>query len=218
MSICDRLDRKTLELTLKGFTDSFKHVLGVSSFVQQFHNNWKQVLRASTGTKYPYGGFKLTTVQLQHDKNLVNMARVGTGQGVSHTPINTSISRAYLFPVQLQLECVVKFNDPVEAQMWAVAAAIMFSTRQLSFKLSLGPDHWTVNCTANGDQSASMTMPYTEDLNDSGASTPGSVELQFQLLLDTKIGFFTEVQKLNNDGAISMSVTQGTETKNVTVS
>lgn len=217
MSLIDRLDKKTLELTLAGFISVFKQVLGVRNFGQQFHNNWKQMLRATTGTQYPYGGFKITTATLGHDKNLVNMARVGTGQGLSSRASNTGITRAHLFPVTLQLDCVIKFNDPVAAQMWAIASAIMFSTRQLSFQLGYGPDTWTVTCTANGDQSATVSMPFCEDLNDSAASTPGSVEVAFQLQVDTKIGFYYEVAKVNNDGAISMSVTQGSETRNITV-
>ena len=199
---------KPYSLTLLGIRKRFETVFGIENFTQSFHNNWKQALRAADkkGTaSYPYGFFKVTNIQPEGEKNIVNMARVGTGRVISPDGNNATVTKLFLFPVKLSLDCEVKFSDAMEAQQFALSLAVLLNTRTLSFSQMYLGDTWTCLVTGSGGgNSAAVTPPVIEDLND--GSTPGTTSVPFQLEISTKIGFKRDVAKLNNYGIVNMRV------------
>lgn len=199
---------KPYSLTLLGLRKRFETVFGIENFTQSFHNNWKQALRASDPkavATYPYGFFKVTNIQPEGEKNIVNMARVGTGKVISPDGNNATVTKLFLFPVKLSIECEVKFSDAVSAQQFALALSILLNTRTLSFSQMYLGDTWTCMVTGSGGgNSAAITPPVIEDLND--GSTPGTCSVPFQLEISTKIGFKRDVAKLNNHGIVNMRV------------
>ena len=207
MSITSLIDIATFALSIKGVRDRFQRMLGVKNFTMQYHNNWKQGLRATraAGTDYPYGGFKVTQFELDGSQfNFKNMARAGTGESVTVDNSNTSIRKFYLFPVKLSLECVVKFSDPKDAWRFDMALAVMIATGRLDFKVMYGGDSYQASVTLGSGNSASVPAPFIDDLNE--GSTPGTSEIAFSITLETKIGFYRDVSKLNNYGAVTLSI------------
>lgn len=199
------IDPATLLLTIRGVKQMFREVLGVENFSLQFHNNWKQGLRASkkTGTAYPHGGFKITTINAT-ENNLKNMMRVGTGDGiVAGGQNNAVIKRSFLIPVLLNCECEIKFQDVQEAMMFSTAASIFLSCGMLSFQATYGNNSWTCEVKLSGG-GKSMPMPMIDDLND--GSTPGTAGVAFSLDVTTKVGFIRDVSKINNYGAVEFNV------------
>ena len=201
-SMARLVDPATLLLTIRGVKARLEEVLGVSNFSLQFHNNWKQGLRASKaeGTNYPHGGFKMTNITIT-ENNAKNMMRVGTGDGVRGDVNNAIISRSFLVPAKLSLECEIKFQDVQEAMMFSAAASLFISGGVLGFKIEYGDSvEWHCNVTVGGSQPASMPMPVIDDLNE--GSTPGTAGISFSLEVSTKIGFIRDVSKLNIYGEV----------------
>ena len=211
--ISDLFELKPYSLTLLGIRKRFEKVFGVDNFTQSFHNNWKQALRAADAkatASYPYGFFKVTNIQPEGEKNIVNMARVGTGKAISSDGNNATVTKLFMFPVKLSLECEVKFSDAIDAQQFAVALSILLNTRTLSFSVMYLGDTWTCTVTGSGGgNSAAVTPPVIEDLND--GTTPGTSSVPFQLEISTKIGFKRDVAKLNNYGIVNMRVRPSNE-------
>lgn len=207
MSITSLIDIATFALAVKGVRERFEKMLGVKNFTMQYHNNWKQGLRATRakGTDYPYGGFKITQFELDGAQfNFKNMARAGTGESVTVDNSNTSIRKFFLFPVKLSFECVVKFSDPKEAWRFDMALAVLMATGRLDFKVAYGGDTYQTRITFGSGNSASVPAPYIDDLNE--GSTPGTSEISFSLTVETKIGFYRDVSKLNNYGAVTLTI------------
>ena len=211
--IASLFDLKPYSMTLLGIRKRFASVFGVENFTQSFHNNWKQALRAADAkatAAYPYGFFKVTNIQPEGEKNIVNMARVGTGKTISADGNNATVTKLFMFPVKLSLECEMKFSDALAAQQFALALSILINTRSLSFSQMYLGDTWTCMVTGSGGgNAAAVTPPVIEDLND--GSTPGTSSVQFQLEISTNIGFKRDVAKLNNYGLVNMRVRSGSE-------
>lgn len=212
MALIDNFDRAPMALMLVGLQRQFNAVLGVSNMTQQFHQNWKQGLRASKpmgqGTNYPYGWFKLTSIVPDGDRNIVNMARAGTGRVLLGEANNSSIGRTYLFPITVSLDCAVKFDDSAAAVHFCSYLAIILSLRLVSFDINYKGTKWQAEVSGGSGQSTSVSIPTVEDLND--GSTPGTVTVEFQLSIRTKCGFVREVAKLNNLGVVQMNVIERT--------
>lgn len=198
------IDPATLLLTVRGLKEMFNSVLGVENFSLQFHNNWKQGLRASkkTGTDYPHGGFKITTLNVT-ENNLKNMMRVGTGDGVvAGANNNAVIQRSFLVAALLNCEVEIKFQDVQEAMMFSAAASIFLSCGMLSFQVAYGRNTWSCEVKLSGG-GHSMPMPMIDDLNE--GSTPGTAAVSFSLDVTTKIGFIRDVSKINNYGKVQFN-------------
>jgi hypothetical protein len=204
-SLARMIDPAPLLLTVRGIKERFRDVLGVTNFSVQFHNNWKQGLRASkpTGTSYPHGGFKMTAINVT-ENNIKNMLRVGTGDGiVSGGNNNAILQRSFLIPVLINCECEIKFQDMQEALAFCTAASIFLPVGMLSFEIAYARNKWHSNVTLSGG-GKSMPLPMIDDLNE--GSTPGTAAVTFSLDVTSKIGFIRDITKINNYGAVQFNV------------
>jgi len=204
-SMSRMIDPAPLLLTVRALKEQFKDVMGVENFSLQFHNNWKQGLRASkaTGTAYPHGGFKMTAINVT-ENNIKNMLRVGTGDGVVAGGQNNAVlQRSFLIPVLINCECEIKFQDMQEAIAFCTAAAIFFPVGMLGSEISYARNKWFSNVTLSGG-GKSMPLPMIDDLNE--GSTPGTAAVNFSLDVTSKIGFIRDISKINNYGSVQFNV------------
>lgn len=210
-SMAELFDLAPLMFTVEGLKKSFAAKLGVNNLAWAFHNNWKQTLRASKGdgTAYPHGNFKLTGVEVGSDPNIRNIARVGSGHNTTVTQNNASIRKFYLFPVKLTFDFEVKFQDVKQGIQFAMAANVLTAISELSFYISYMGDRWNARVSNAGTATGNIPFPTIDDLNE--GSTPGTAAIQFQLTVDTKLGFVRDTNKLNNLGEVNINADLATK-------
>lgn len=188
-----------LRATLAGIQRKFSVGLGLERFVMSMHNNPKQQLRAAFGsTNYPYGWFKCSSIALDKERaNIANIARFTSGHKISITDSNATITMNHYFPVTIQCECQVKFDNYEKGLLFIQQILIASPVKLLNFEILMPSDKWTVEIANEGDM---VPMPVIDDLDD--GSTPGTYSIDFTLTVKTKIGFNREAAKINNAGEV----------------
>lgn len=210
-SMADLFDLAPLMFTVEGLKKAFASKLGVNNLAWAFHNNWKQSLRASKidDTKYPHGNFKLTGVEVGNDVNLRNLSRVGSGRNTRAVQNNASLRQFYMFPVRMTFDFEVKFQDVKQGIQFAMAANVLLAISELSFYIAYMGDRWNARVSNSGSATSNIPFPTIDDLNE--GSTPGTAAIQFQITVDTKLGFVRDITKLNNLGEISINADLATQ-------
>lgn len=210
-SMADLFDLAPLMFTVEGLKKAFASKLGVNNLSWAFHNNWKQSLRASKsdGTAYPHGNFKLTGVEVGNDVNLRNLSRVGSGRNTRAVQNNASLRQFYMFPVRMTFDFEMKFQDVKQGIQFAMAANVLLAISELSFYITYMGDRWNARVSNSGSATSNIPFPTIDDLNE--GSTPGTAAIQFQITVDTKLGFVRDITKLNNLGEVSINADLATQ-------
>jgi len=103
---------------------------------------------------------------------------------------------SYVFPIQMGWTLKYVESDPVKAMMMAETFLILSMINKLGFRLSVGSFETDVMITIPED----VTIPISDT---SDYTKPGGIELAINLILETKTGFFKQVDTVINETTIS---------------
>lgn len=191
-----------LMATFVGFKKSFQARFGIEKFPMVMHDNpRKAVVRAYGSSKYPYGYFRMTELNLNDDRNTFqNIRRFGSGVSIKDLE-DALVQKSFMFPTKVNVECKYLDDDPIRVLNFIQKLAIFNSCRLLSFDISLpGSETWNVNVVSN-QKGAAIPVPVEDD-----DDKPTVYEIDFSYELETKIGFEKIVAKINNAGKITTNV------------
>lgn len=185
--------------TLLGFRESVKRTLGIKKFPLVLHNDHKGSVRKAYGNDdMPYGYFRITNLQIDEEAQAAsNIRRHGNGSFVDG--LNAIVNKAYIFAVNLRIECFYVDNDPLRVLNFVSMLALVNQGKGLDFYLELpsGRKHVQVKPDVKG---ASIPTAEADD-----EENPFTSVIDFGYEVRGFAGQYVEVAKLNNEGIIDLS-------------
>lgn len=185
--------------TLIGFKKSFQAGLGIEKFPLVMHDNpRKAIKKAYKSSKYPYGYFRMSNLELDTDQNFFqNIRRMGSNVSVKELE-NVLVTKGFYFPAKVSIDVVYLDDDIENVINYVQKLAIIAACRTLSFDVALpNTQHWNVNVTSD-NLGASFPTPVEDD-----EDKPAVYEIESSFVLHTKIGIEKVVAKINNEGTIT---------------
>ena len=188
-----------LFMSLIGFRKTLSQHLGITSMPMIMHSNVKAILRREQGPEFPYGYFKLTSFEIDKDKQAVKTLRRHGSTITLDQITNAMVSKGYLFPTKLTVEVHFVHNDVREVLKFVEKLTILGAVDAFSFTVNMpGATDWTVGVEMD---SGPVSIPDVEFESDD----PNSFDITINFTLNTKAGVIKAVPKVNNEGNVTTS-------------
>ena len=190
-----------LFMSLVGFRKTLSNHLGISELPLIMSSNTKVIMRRENEYSYPYGYFKLLSVEIQRDAQAVKTIRRTSSSITLDELTNAMISKGYLFPTKLETEVHFIHNDLRECLGFVEKLAILGAVDGFSFTVKMpGSTQWVV-----GVQMAEGPISFPDTSNED-PENPGAYDIQTSFTLNTKSGVIKSVPKINNEGKVTQFV------------
>lgn len=191
-------------MSLVGFRKSISKQFGVRVLPLVMHDNAKAIVRREQDAEYPYGYFKINSLIVPRDKQPNKTLRRHGSTMSLEGATNSSITKGYLFPCSINLEMHFIHNDPVEVLRFIEKAAILGATGSLSFRVDMpGSTEFRVGVSI---EDGPIELPSSELESETDAA---AFDIMVSFRIDTRIGVFKDVPKINNQGHVTKSTEIG---------
>lgn len=185
-----------MKATLVAARKGLVKFLGLPSLPFIHNNDVKALLRQNTEPSYPYCYAAIDTVGLR-DQMVNEKAARRHGLGFSVNGTNSTVSKVFMFPINVHFTLHYVTNDYADALRYITKAIILNVCGVMSFKL-LGSSHPNGIVTVSPDT-------FSFDLPPADKETPNEPEAH-DITCGYNIGTWTgvtkDVAKINNEGRI----------------
>lgn len=189
-----------LFLSLLGFRKSLSRHLGLKAMPLIMHDNLKAALDKEDFPGYPYGYFRISSLEVKRDGQANKTLRRHGSTLTLEAITNAVVQKGYLFPCEIMVELHFIHNDSPEVLLFIEKCAILGAVDGFSFQVDMpGSTSWTVGVTM---EEGPISIPDVELESESDAA---AFDISVQFRINTRAGIVKNVPKINNEGKITKS-------------
>ena len=184
--------------SFQGVQRAFKKFFDLQELPFVHNNELKMMQRQKFEPSYLYAYMSVTAIGIPEGAmNGATLARHSAGFQVDGS--NSTITKFFFFPIQVQLEFHYVTNDTLDAILFINKALLMINAKKFSFRLKANGVSGVVGITTDTTE---VQLPRADKENE---DDPESHDLVLNFRVNTWNGVSRKVAKVNNDGKIEMN-------------
>ena len=184
-----------LYASLSGVQRVFKKFYNLEELPFVHNNELKILQRQKLEPTYPYAYMSINAIGIP-DGSLPGGALTRHGTGFQVSTANSTITKHYFFPIQIQLEFHYVTNDTLDAILFINKALMFINTKKLSFRLTVKEVSGIVGIIADTTE---IQLPRADKDNE---VDPEGHDIVLNYRVNTWNGVSRQVAKVNNAGNI----------------